>query len=323
LQSALVNLYLRSVYHRRHFVGIFSFLTGSQGNDSGSSERQQDILNALHTDTVPQIISTRVRSSREGTSPWLATFNPAELLIIRSHGIRPIATVSATCWLQYGWSWTIGHAQGWQKALDRLREEAKAAGANAILDVKMRTIPLSMENSMDFTLIGTAVYVEGLPPSTEPIVATVPPLEFVKLLDSDIIPVGIAVGAEYQWLNDWAGQTNLFLMGNIECTVLSHLLERVRRGAHEALRQNAKLQGNGVLAHVSFSQMFEKEGEQNQPKQYLARHIVIATVLETSKLKAIPHTIKMVVDMHDGKSPLQEKKPHHQSYGSNDNEGAI
>lgn len=304
-------------------MGIFNFLSGSQGNNSISSERQQDILNAIQTDSVPKMISKRLNSSKEGTSPWLATFNPAELLIMRSHGIRPIATVSSTCWLQYGWSWTVGHAQGWQKALDRLREEAKAAGANAVLDVKMRTIPLNMEDSMDFTLIGTAVYVEGLSPSRDPIVATVPPLEFAKLLDSDIIPVGLAIGAEYQWFSDWRSSTNLFLMGNIECTPLSKLFESVRRGAHEALRANARQQGNGVLAHINFSQMFEKEGDQNNPKQYLARHIVIATTLETSTLKVVPHHIQLVVDMHEGKSPLQDKKPHHQSYGSNEQEGGI
>lgn len=289
-----------------------------------SSSRQEGIINAIQNDTVPQTISARLQASREGKSPWLATFNPAELLIMRSHGIRPIAAVSATCWLHYGRSWTEGHAEGWHKALFRLREEAKAAGANAVLDVRMRTIPLNTENSMDFTLIGTAVYVEGLPPSADPIVATVPALEFVKLLDSDIVPIGLAVGAEYQWLSDWGGRTNLFLMGNIECTDLSNLWERVRRGAHEVLRDNAKQQGNGVLAHINFSQMFEQEGDQNRPKQYLARHIVIATIIETSRMKTVPHDVQMLVDMHAGKSPLQDKKPYHQSYNNaNEKEGGI
>ena len=59
--------------------------------------------------------------------------------------------------------------QGWDMALQRLRDEVKAAGANAVLDVKMRTVPISGESSMDFTLIGTAVRVEGLPPSADPI----------------------------------------------------------------------------------------------------------------------------------------------------------
>ena len=81
--------------------------------------------------------------------------------------------------------------------MQRLREEAKAAGANAVLDVKMRTIPLGIESSMDFTLVGTAVKIDGLPPSSDPIIATVPALEFVKLLEADVVPTGIAICADY------------------------------------------------------------------------------------------------------------------------------
>jgi hypothetical protein len=125
-----------------------------------------------------------------GSPQRSATLTPAELLIVRSHGLRPIATVSATCWLHYGWSWTRGHSEGWGTALRRLKREAYLAGANAILDVKRRTIPFAIDISMDFTLVGTAVHVEGLAPSDDPIVATVPALEFVKLLEADVVPTG-------------------------------------------------------------------------------------------------------------------------------------
>ena len=69
---------------------------------------------------------------------------------------------------------------------------------------------------MDFTLVGTAVHVEGLPPSPDPIVATVPALEFVKLLEADVVPTGIAIGAHYEWMTDWRGSANQTWMGNIE-----------------------------------------------------------------------------------------------------------
>ena len=285
-------------------------------------QRQADITAALSTNTVPHNIAKRLHATRDGALPWIATLSPSELLIVRSHGIRPIAAVSATCWLHYGWSWTEGHSQGWHTALDRLCEEAKEMGANAVLDVKMRTIALDIENSMDFSLVGTAVRIEGLPPSDKPIVATLPALEFVKLLEADIVPVGLAVGAEYEWMSDWRGSTNLFWMGNIECKALSNLWENVRRRAHNNLRVNARSQGNGVLAHINFSQMFEREVDK-QPKQYLARHIVIATIVDTSKRKVVPHDFKMVVDMHAGKTPLTGSANHHQSYASNDQEGGI
>jgi uncharacterized protein YbjQ (UPF0145 family) len=206
--------------------------------------------------------------------------------------------------------------------LRRLREEAWAAGANAVLDVKMRTIPLGVNDSMDFTLVGTAVYVEGLPRSDDPIVATVPALEFVKLLEADVVPTGIAIGAHYEWMNDWQRSTNLAWAGNTESQALSQLWETVRQRAHQDLRAQARTQGNGVLAHLNFSQMFEGEGQQGV-KQYLARHIVVATTVDARRGTPLPHHVRMVVDMHAGGTPLVGSAQHHQSYQSNESEGAI
>ena len=295
----------------------------SQAIQEANDRRQADILQALQRGTVPNATRERLEGARAGRLPWMATLTPAELMIVRSHGLRPVASVSGTCWLHYGWSWTEGHAQGWGTALHRLREEAKAAGANAVLDVKMRTIPLGVENSMDFTLIGTAVRIEGLRPAPEPLVATVPALEFVKLLEADVVPIGIAIGAKYDWMNDWRGRTNQTWMGNVESTALGQFWERVRQQAHGELRRNAQGHGNGVLAHVNFSQMFEFEGGEKQPKRFLGRHIVIATTVDARAGVPFAHDITMAVDMHAGKTPLIGTKPHHQSYASNEKEGGI
>jgi Putative heavy-metal-binding len=295
----------------------------SRAQQAANAQRLADISDSLRTGAVPATIRVRLDGARSGRLPWTATLTPAELMIARSHGLKPIASVSATCWLHYGWSWTQGHAQGWETALHRLREEAKAAGANAVLDVKMRTIRLGVAASMDFTLVGTAMSVEGLPPSQEPIVATVPALEFVKLLEADVVPTGIAIGAKAEWLTDWRGSARQSWMGNTESTTLSQFWEVVRRGAYAELRQSARAQGNGVLAHVNFSQMFEQEGGENQPKAYLGRHIVIATTVDARAGVPFPREIRMVVDTHAGATPLTGTQRHHQSYESNDEEGGI
>jgi Putative heavy-metal-binding len=295
----------------------------AQAQQAAHAARSADILQSLKTGHVPAAIKTRLEGARKGTLPWLATLTPAELLIARSHGLKPIATISATCWLHYGWSWTEGHSDGWMQALRRLKEEAYAAGANAVLDVKMRTIPLGEEGSMDFTLVGTAVYIQGLAPSSDPIVATIPALEFVKLLEADVVPTGIAVGACYEWMRDWRGNAAMnFWYGNVETRQLSQLWERVRTRAYQDLRANARSQGNGVLAHLNFSQSFEREGK-NDVKEYLARHIVIATTVDAKRGAPFPHDFKMVVDLHAGSTPLTGTTPHHQSYKSNESEGAI
>jgi hypothetical protein len=307
-------------------MGFFDRFTGAPPDRAAreaSARRQEEIVFAIRTDGVPKSTRRRLLGVRSGALPWLATLTPAELLITRSHGFRPISAVSATAWMHYGWSWTLGHEQGWNTALTRLREEARAAGANAVLDVKMRTVPLRVAESMDFTLTGTAVYVDGLPSSEEPVVATVPALEFVKLLEADVVPTGIAVGACFEWLYDWRGTADeRWSYFNTEAIRLSELWERVRRNAHWNLRKNARDQGNGVLAHVNFSQMFEGEGEGSR-KQYLARHIVIATTVDARPHAQFPHAVAVVVDMHAGQTPLTGTSRHHQSYEMNEEEGGI
>ncbi len=291
---------------------------------AAGAARHAEILNALHAGQLPSSTRARLEGARTGKLPWLATLTPSELLIARSHGLRPIAAVSATCWLHYGFSWTNGHAEGWETALQRLAAEARAAGANAVLDVKMRTLPVYVQDSMDFTLVGTAVRVDGLPPSADPVIATVPALEFVQLLEADVVPTGIAIGAHFEWMSDWRG--NASQQGwwrNVEAAQLSHLWERVRQRAHAQLRQSARGRGNGVLAHLNFSEMYEREMGERQPRQYLARHIVIATTVDARRGVPIPHDIKMVIDMHAGATPLTGTTRHHQSYGTNDQEGAI
>lgn len=290
-----------------------------------SQQRQADILMSLRNGRIPSGAAQRLHEAAAGTKPWMATLTPAELRIARSHGLKPIAAISATCWLHYGFSWTRGHAEGWGQALQRLTQEAKACGANAVLDVKMRTIRLPLGESMDFTLIGTAVKVDGLPPSSDPVIATVPALEFVKLLEADVVPTGIAIGAHYEWMRDWSGYAaNPSVWFNTEARQLSSLWEQVRRRAHEDLRQSARPQGNGVLAHLNFSQMFEVESEvgERKIKEYLARHIVVATTVDARRGTPFQHDVQMVVDMRD-KTPLTGTTPHHQSYATNEESGAI
>jgi uncharacterized protein YbjQ (UPF0145 family) len=284
---------------------------------------EEEIRQSLQDGATPPSIRSRLQKARTGATPWSATMTPAELLVVRSSGLRPIATVSATCWMHYGYSWTRGHSEGWGTALRRLKDEASAAGANAVLDVKMRTLRLDVENSMDFTLIGTAVFVEDLDPSADPIVATVPALEFVRLIEGDVVPTGLAVGAHYEWLTDYAGSAvTTYSGGNNEAAGLSALWKKVRDQAHQELRRNARGQGNGVLAHVNFSQAFAVERDK-QPKQYLARHIVVATTVEARRNKPFPHEIGMALDLHAGRTPLVVRSGHHNSYVSNESEGAI
>jgi len=293
---------------------------------------------ALEAGALPEFVSHRLEEAAAGRGAWVATMTPAELLLARSHGIRPVATVSGTCWYAYGWSWTEGHAQGWHEALARIQREAVAAGANAVVDVRLRTLRHRLAGSMDFTLIGTAVRLDRLPPGKDPVIATVPALEFVRLLEADIVPVGLAVGASYDWLNynsgygfygrgqtSWRTQRQMQSWSNQPLMELTDFWERIRREAHAELRAAAGRQGNGVLAHTQFGQLIRRE-QDKQPPAYLGRHIVIGTVVDTRAAAGFTIPVEPVIDMRDALSPLQTPgAERHSGYEADvqDQEGGI
>ena len=105
------------------------------------------------------------------------------------------------------------------------RPRGQSRGANAVLDVKMRTIPARCRREHGFHPGRHGGESRRPAASQDPIIATVPALEFVKLLEADVVPTGIAIGAHYEWLTDWRGNANQAWMGNIESWQLSNLWE--------------------------------------------------------------------------------------------------
>jgi hypothetical protein len=288
-----------------------------------NQQRLREWESALQHHQLPGFVKQRLADAGGGKLPWIATMTPAELAQTHRHRVRPIAMVSGTCWYHFGYSWTNGHTAGWHTALHRMQQEAVAAGANAIVDVRMRKIDLEVDASMDFTVIGTAIRIEGLPPNPEPVVATVTALEFMRLLEAGIVPTGIAIGAHYEWLNGW--MNTLDAQGgwvNQPLTTLGNFWERVRQKALQQLRQDTGQQGNGVLAHTHFGQLLKFEENNNQ--NYLGRHIVLGTVVDGERYRSVPHDIRHVVDMCDGVSPLLDTRPTgHNAYDTNQEEGSI
>ncbi len=291
---------------------------------AAAQQRTGEWEQALAHDRLPAFVERRLHEARDGLSPWTSTMTAPELLLAVTRGVRPIATVSGTCWFQFERSWTEGHAAGWRSALKRIKEEALACGANAVVDVKMRTVQSDFATSMDFTLIGTAVKIDGLTPSPDPIIATTPLLSFMRLLQAGVVPVGIAVGAKYDWLIDPTKSfSGNWTWNNQELSTLSRFWEGLRRASHRELRSDAARQGNGVLAHTQLSQLIKQEIDK-APDRYLGRHIVIGTAVQAGEASLIPMNIETVVDMNDETSPLATREDTVAAmYGSNEREGGL
>jgi uncharacterized protein YbjQ (UPF0145 family) len=282
---------------------------------------------AINGGVMPDFLEQRLRDASVRKTPWISTMTPAELLQARRLGIRPITMVSGTCWYHFGYSWTKGHAEGWELAISRMKEEARAAGANAIVDVTMRTIRVPSGDSMDFSVTGTAVKFDELPPSTDPVVATVPAVEFIRLLREGIVPVGVAVGAHYEWFYPYTyNPTGSGSFSSMPLPEMSDFWQGVRWRALYSLKQEARRMGDGVLAHTQFGQLIWIDAKENNNRAgLLGRYIAIGTVVQCKDRDNILAKINTVIDMRDDLSPLDDPRPHgHNAYPTdNEQEGVI
>ena len=165
---------------------------------------------------------------------------PSELLLARSHGVRPDRDgerhllVSVRPQLDGGPRRGMGQRPdpdqgggcGLRRFGDRGREDAHGSRA---------------PTGRAWTSLCWAppCASAALPPSRDPVVATVPALEFVRLLEMGVVPVGLAVGARYDWLTDMGRQAGG--VGLVEQPAPLHPRPRsgsgVRRDAHHELRK--------------------------------------------------------------------------------------
>ena len=280
---------------------------------------------ALTGGTQPDFVEHRLNQASASLVPWMSTMTPAELLVSRGLGIRPIATISSTCWYRVGYEGLKGHAKGWHIALKRLRMEAKAAGANAVVDVKLRTIGGDLGEGTDFTVVGTAVRINGLPPSPHPVAATVSASEFARLLREGIVPTGVAIGAaDRRWSPSKGNPLAEGVAQNRPLRGLSNFWQRLRDEAVAALKSDAERQGNGVLAHTTFSALHHFEGR-GKLASFQGCFLILGTTVQFKATDPVQGTIRPVIDMRDDLSPITHPRPHrHTAYPVvNDTEGAI
>ena len=72
-------------------MGLFG--NGETGDEAGAAMaqyRQDAWAYALENDELPEFVEKRLKDAAERKTPWLSTMTPAELLLARSHGLRPL-----------------------------------------------------------------------------------------------------------------------------------------------------------------------------------------------------------------------------------------
>ncbi len=267
-------------------------------------ERDQAWETALRNGAVPEFVKERLENTKAGRLPWVSTGSVGALVAQKTHGIQPVGMVSGNCWYHYGYSWTRGHYDGWHTAIDRMQREAALLEANAVVDVQMKVRRLegAGADQMDYGVFGTAVRIGGLAPAQAPVVATVSALEFARLLESGILPVGLAIGAHFDWCYTYRNAGGFGTWWNQELSFLSEFMSGVRRTALSQLASDGARMGTGVLARVQFSELIHAESPENDPRErFLGRHIAFGTAVLHEPRHHAPLGVRAVFSAKDGK----------------------
>jgi uncharacterized protein YbjQ (UPF0145 family) len=209
--------------------------------------------------------------------PFSSDLSVAEALVVREAGFAPIAQVMGSCFYQVGWQsmpfgqggWTPSMSRGetfeletqtdaWNDArtlaLSRLRDEAVAVGADAVVGLRLRRGGYDWAAGLvEFVAIGTAVRSERYELEDAPVLSHLSGQDFAKLVAGGFWPVGIVAGSTVAYvIAGWAQQsraTGLFSgRQNQELTDYTRGIYDARALAMERLsRQAHALHAHGVV----------------------------------------------------------------------------
>jgi uncharacterized protein YbjQ (UPF0145 family) len=144
--------------------------------DQISEAEQAESLSRVERGGIPIAAERRLHKLREGGGSFTSDLSVADFALCHQLGLRPLSQVMGSSIYQVGyqstpWPSTLGGSfmfeletlsEAWndvrQRALGRLAEEAAHVGADAVVDLDLRTGSHEWaENSIEYVAIGTAV----------------------------------------------------------------------------------------------------------------------------------------------------------------------
>jgi uncharacterized protein YbjQ (UPF0145 family) len=210
---------------------------------------------------------------------------------------------------QLGFSGEVSNVEdamyaSFQVALARLKLEAKAVGAHAVVGVKLRSRKIEVgqgAHEVEYTFMGTAVRMEGHEVPEEPVLCTVSVPEFAKLVECGSMPVGMAlgIGIYYQYtdfINSWQNSS----WSNQEIQNYTEASYYVREIAMKRFSADVKRHhGHGVLAHnTSFSvRKIDVDNNNNNRIDHLLEFVSMGTVVTDNADHALP-TFKQAIALN-------------------------
>ncbi|HEY6963460.1 MAG TPA: heavy metal-binding domain-containing protein [Gaiellaceae bacterium] len=283
-----------------------------------TDDREQRNIEALEAGGLPLAAQERLAElRRRGGAFFTSDLSVNEFLLAREAGFEPVTQVMGSSVYHVGWqqmpwasTWTYGDGgtaelgvltDAWNEArrlaVGRLEEEARLAGADAVVGVRLdRSRGAWLEELVEFKAFGTAARSTRYDLGDGPVVSNLSGQEFAKLFAHGFWPVGLVADTSVTYVvSSWStqrAQTGLFAqLRNQELTDYTQGLYAARANAMRRLeRQAHELHADGIVG-VQFEQhQEEREVDQNGKRTDLVVtvHVIGTAIVELAAAEPPP-----------------------------------
>jgi uncharacterized protein YbjQ (UPF0145 family) len=308
------------------------------GPSPDDARRAQESIAALEAGGIPVAASERLEEfRRSGTRFFTSDLSVNELAILRDAGFRPLTQVMGSCFYRTGWqsyprSWQTGWAQrgetfelerptgAWNEArrlaVGRLREEARRAGADAVVGVRLGRRHHDWASGLiEFVVVGTAVRSERYRldgDDGEPALSNLSGQDLGKLVGGGYWPVGLVAGTtvayvasgsrqQYRSRGLLSGLRNQelpdFTQGLYDARALA--MERLSRQAH-ALRAHGVI---GVEIDRSQHEIERDRGGNTTFRDLVIELHVLGTAIVEVQRAGEPPPVHLDLQLNDPERP--------------------
>jgi uncharacterized protein YbjQ (UPF0145 family) len=263
---------------------------------------------------IPQAARERLAEVRQsGGSFFTSDLTTNEFLLIREAGFRPLTQVMGSCFYHVGWQgmpYLPGYAPGfgqvvlnqgqtfelettsdaWNEArrlaLERLVEEAKLAGADAVVGVQLERGAYDWAAGLiEFVATGTAVASERYDLGEETVLSNLSGQEFAQLFRHGWWPAGLVAGTTVCYaMTGWQQRRGLSVFGgawqNQELPDFTRGFYDARTQAMLRLGRQAHELGSDGVVGVRIDQSHHEHEANDMTNLVITIHVLGTAIVE-------------------------------------------
>ncbi len=296
----------------------------------GGNDEADATLRALEAGGIPPAAQQRLDELRtRGGSFFTSDLSVPEFLLAREGGFRPLTQVLGSCFYHVGWQWMPGYntwsslgpgdgqtveletqTEAWNEArrlaLGRLAEEAKRAGADAVVGVHIQRGAYDWSQGvLEFVAAGTAVRSERYDLGDEPVLSNLSGQEFAALFAHGWWPAGIVASTTVCYVVTGWQQRNRASgwMSSMQNQELPDFTQGIYDARTQAVlrvtRQGHELGAHGLVGIRVERAVEEREREQNNVTYtdlLVTMHVLGTAIVELQAGEEPPVYIALPLD---------------------------